>query len=287
MTSELEQAAEIIQQRAGSAPVEFAAIIGASFNEGVDQLENEISIPYEDLPGFPRTRTFGQENRLVIGELDGSRIALLKGREHYFEQGNPAAMAVPLEVMTLLGAGWVIVTSYCGSVDADHYPGTLALVTDHINFNGVNPLIGAHGDGGIVSLGKAYDERLNARMKRAATVAGITLREGVMMWLSGPSFETAAEAKAARILGAHVLGMSGVSEVILCRRLGLRVCSVSAVSYFGAGFNNSNPTYIEARDVARQSAISLRRLIRAFVRTKEGAFAPEAKPSLLRKPITP
>ena len=160
----------------------------------------------------------------------------------------------------------------------------LVAITDHININGLNPLVGAHNDGGSISLTKAYDERLNARLKRAAAAAGITLREGVFMWFSGPSFETPAEVKMARTLGATIVGNTGVSEIILARRLGLRACSVAAVTYFGAGFNKSDPTYIETREVARQSAIGLRRLIRSFLRTKEGAYAAEStKPSLLRK----
>lgn len=283
MTADLDVAADIIRNRAGGGDVEIAVVVGAGLNDCVEALENEASIPYADLPGFPQVRSLGQENRLVIGDMEGVRVACLKGREHYFENGNPAAMSFPLEVMTLLGASSLIVTSTCGSVDADLYPGTLALVTDHINFNAMNPLIGTHNDGGILSLTKAYDERLNARMKRAATTSGIALRECVQMWFSGPSFETPAEVRMARTLGAQAVGHSGVAEIILARRLGLRSCSLAAMSHFGAGFNKSDPAYIESRDVARQAAIGLRRLLRSFMRTKEGAFAAEGKPSLLRK----
>ena len=286
MSSDLDQAAEIIQERAGFDPVEIAIVVGAGLMEAIEPLENEIAISYDELPGFPKMKSLGQENRLVIGNLEGVRIACLKGREHVYENGNANAMALPLEVLTLLGAGSLILTSACGSVDADLFPGALAVQTDHINLSGLNPLVGAHGDGGIVSLSRAYDERLNARMKRAAASSGTTFHEGVLMCFSGPSFETPAEVKMARTIGVQMIGHTGVNEVILARRLGVRVCSIAAITYFGAGFNKSDPSYIEARDVARQAAIGMRRLIRAFLRIKEGAYAAEStRTSILRKPI--
>lgn len=135
----------------GFDPVEIAIVVGAGLMEAIEPLENEISISYDELPGFPKTKSLGQENRLAIGSMEGVRIACLKGREHVYEFGSPNAMSLPLEVMTLLGAGSLILTSTCGSVD-DLFPGALAIQTDHINFNGYNPLVGAHGDGGIISL---------------------------------------------------------------------------------------------------------------------------------------
>ena len=288
MNDDLDAATKIIQSRAGPGEVEIAIVVGAGLGEAVERLDNEVSIPYEDLPGFPMIKTQGQENRLVIGELEGVRIACLKGRNQYSDTGRSDDMALPLEAMTFLGAGTFLITGTCGSVDADLFPGALVTVTDHINLNGLNPLIGVNNDGGIISLSKTYDERLNARLKRSAAAAGIAMKEGVYMWFSGPTFETPAEIKMARILGATVVGSAGISEMILARRLGVRACRVSAVSHFGAGFHKSDPSQIEARDFARQSAISLRRLIRTFLRTKEGVYAAESKPtSLLRKqPLT-
>ncbi len=288
MTDDLDAATAIIQSRAGSGEVEIAIAIGAGLGDAVEHLENEVSIPYEDLPGFPKIKTLGQENRLIIGELEGVRVVFLKGRNQYSDTGRSDDMALPLGVATVLGAGTFLITGTCGSVDADLFPGGLVTITDHINLNGLNPLIGANNDGGVISLTKAYDERLNARLKRSAAASGIALKEGVYMWFSGPTFETPAEIKMARLLGANVVGSAGISEMILARRLGVRACLVSAVTHFGAGFHKSDPSQIEARDMARQAAISLRRLIRTFLRTKEGAYAAESKPtSILRKqPLT-
>ncbi len=284
MSDELEAASDIIRTRAGEAPIEMAVILSSGLVDAVGDLQNETVIPYADLPGFPLSRSFGQENKLQIGELEGVRIACLKGRSHYFETGSAAGMALPLEVMAMLGVSTLMVTSTCGSVDADAYPGSLALVTDHINLSGMSPLHGASSEGSTFSLAKAYDERLLLRMKRAALSAGVTLRDGVYMQFPGPTFETPAEVRMARMIGANMIGMSGVHEVVLARRLNLRTCFVGAITYFGAGFNKSDPNYLETRVMARQAAIGLRRLIRSFLVTKEGPYVADTpRPSILRK----
>jgi purine-nucleoside phosphorylase len=194
------------------------------------------------------------------------------GRAHYYETGDPRAMAAPLETLALLGTHSLLLTAAAGSLKADFFPGTLALVTDHINFSVQNPLIGLASDGGFVSLTETYDQRLMKRLKRATIRGGVTLHEGVYMWFSGPSFETPAEIRMARILGADLVGMSIVPEAILARRLGLRVAAVSVITNFGAGFSGGNPSHTQTKEVAMQGAIALRRLVRAFLKTKEDAW---------------
>jgi purine-nucleoside phosphorylase len=269
MTEPSEQAAEIIQAQAGFDPFDFAFVLGTGLAHVADNLEDQIVIPYADLPGFPDSEISGHDNRLVIGTQEGIRVVYLLGRAHYYEKGDPRAMASALETLALIGVQAIVFTNAAGSVNADMYPGTLVQVTDHINFNGLNPLIGVAADGGFVSLTEAYDKRLVRRMKRAALAAGVGLREGVYMWFSGPSFETPAEIRMARTLGADLVGMSTVPEVILARRLALRVAAISVVTNFAAGFNNGNPSHSETKDVAMQGAIGLRRLIRSFLKVKE------------------
>jgi purine-nucleoside phosphorylase len=152
------------------------------------------------------------------------------------------------------------------------YPGTLVVITDHINLSGRNPLIGVAEEGGFVSMTEAYDKRLTHRLKRASLGAGVQVREGVYMWFSGPSFETPAEIKMARTLGADVVGMSLVPEVILARRLAMRVGAIAVVTNFGAGFSGGNPTHAQTREVAQQGSISVRRVIRAFLKTRDDAW---------------
>jgi purine-nucleoside phosphorylase len=146
-------------------------------------------------------------------------------------------------------------------------------VTDHINFNGLNPLIGMAAEGGFVSLTEAYDKRLLRRLKQAGAGSGVSVHEGVYMWFSGPTFETPAEVKVARLLGADVIGMSIVPEVILARRLALRVAAIAVVTSFAAGFSGGNPTHGETRQQALSGLISLRRLLRAFLKTKEEGWS--------------
>jgi purine-nucleoside phosphorylase len=189
---------------------------------------------------------------------------------------------VPLETLAMLGVSNLLIASTAGSVNADFYPGHLVLVTDHINFNGLNPLIGVASEGGFVSLTEAYDKRLLRRLKLAGAGAGVTVHEGIYMWFSGPSFETPAEVKMARMLGADVIGMAIVPEVILARRLALRVAAIAVVTSFGAGFSGGNPSHAETRQQALSGLISLRRLVRAFVRSKDESWSLGTRPDPIR-----
>jgi purine-nucleoside phosphorylase len=182
-------------------------------------------------------------------------------------------MATPLETLAMLGVSNLLIASTASSVNADFYPGQLVLITDHINFNGLNPLIGMASEGGFVSLTEAYDKRLLRRLKQAGAGSGVSVHEGIYMWFSGPSFETPAEVKVARLLGADVIGMSIVPEIILARRLALRVAAIAVVTSFGAGFSGGNPTHGETRQQALSGLISLRRLIRAFLKTRDEGWS--------------
>ena len=273
MTSACEAAADVIQTRAGFDPIEYAILLGTGLSHVIEGLEEETVIPYSDLPGFPELTISGHEAQLVIGRYEGVRAAYLLGRAHYYEHGDARAMASALETLAMVGAHTFLLTNSAGSVNADLGPGTLAMVTDHINFSGMNPLVGVAADGGFVSMTEAYDKRLQRRLKLAAVGAGVTLRQGVYMWFSGPSFETPAEIRMARLLGADLVGMSTVPEVILARRLALRVAAVSVVTNFGAGFNHGNPNHAETKEVALHGALALRRLIRAFLKTKDENWA--------------
>ncbi|MEA2841027.1 MAG: purine-nucleoside phosphorylase [Methylobacteriaceae bacterium] len=272
MTTQAEAAVEVLRSRGIVEPVEMAVGLGPQLGTLADNLEDPVGVPYAELPGFPAIDS-SSEGRLIVGTVEGRRIACLQGRSHFYETGDPTLMAVPLETLAMLGVTNVLIASTAGSVNADFYPGHLVLITDHINFNGLNPLIGAASDGGFVSLTEAYDKRLLRRLKLAGAGAGVTVHEGVYMWFSGPSFETPAEVKMARLLGADVIGMSIVPEVILARRLALHVAAIAVVTTFGAGFSGGNPTHAEVRQQALSGLISLRRLMRAFLKTKDEGWS--------------
>ena len=273
MTTQPEAAVEVLRSRGIVDPVEFAIGVGPQLCALAENLENAIGVPYSDLPGFPAIDKAHGEGRLIVGTLEGTRVACLQGRSHFYETGDPTLMAGPLETLAMLGVSNLLIGATAASVNADFYPGQLVLITDHVNFNGLNPLIGMAAEGGFVSLTEAYDKRLLRRLKQAGAGSGVTVHEGIYMWFSGPSFETPAEVKVARMLGADVIGMSVVPEVILARRLALRVAAIAVVTTFGAGFSGGNPTHGETRQQALSGLISLRRLIRAFLKTKEEGWS--------------
>ncbi len=269
MTTQAEAAVEVLRSRGIIEPVEIGISLGPQLGALADNLEDPISVAYSELPGFPTIERSTAEGRLIVGSLEGTRIACLQGRSHFYETGDPTLMATPLETLAMLGVSNLLIASTAGSVNADFYPGHLVLITDHINFNGLNPLIGLASAGGFVSLTEAYDKGLLRRLKQAAGGSGVTVHEGIFMWFSGPSFETPSEVKMARMLGADVIGMSLVPEVILARRLALRVGAIAVITTFGAGFSGGNPTHAEVREQALSGLISLRRLTRAFLKAKD------------------
>jgi purine-nucleoside phosphorylase len=262
-------AVEVVKSRGFTDTISVAMVLGLELSSAIEGMEEIVSIPYSDLPGFPELSVSGHVPQLVFGKIGAVTVACMQGRTHFYEKGDSRAMALPLELMAMLGAQKVILANSASSVNADLVPGSIALITDHINFNGLNPLVGLEGDGGFVSLVGAYDERLVRRCKIAASIAGVTIRDGVYMWFSGPSYETPAEVRMARTLGADFVGTSIVPETIIARRLGLRVTAISVITNFAAGFRGANPDYTEARATARQAAIYLRRLLPAFLATKE------------------
>ena len=259
----------VIQSKGFTGSVDVGIVLGSGLSSAIDGIEEIVSIPFSELPGFPALSVSDHIAKLIIGKINGVTVVCMLGRAHYHEHGDHRGMNLPIELMAMLGAQHIILTNSASSVNADLVPGSLALVTDHINVNGPNPLVGHGGDGGFASMVDAYDSRYNRRCKIAAGLAGITVREGVYMWFTGPSFETPAEVKMARTMGADLIGNSTVPETIVCRTLGLHVTAISAVSSYAPGFRNANPSQSEAREVSRQAAISLRRLFPVFLAAKD------------------
>lgn len=266
MTTPAQAAAEIIKSRNTLGPIETGVILGRIFFGLADIAESIIAIPYADLPGFP-TATGGEDGELLICMIDGAPTLLLKGRATFYETGDPSLMSVPIETLSLLGARNILSTSLALSVHADLAPSSVVAITDHINFTGLNPLIGASpGDEAKVNMNEAYDKRLLRRIKHAAANAGVAIHEGVYMWFSGPSFETPAEVKIARQLGADLLGWTLAPEAILARRFAVSFAGVAVVTDFGAGFSNGYPSADFTRGPTVAGVVASKRLLRAFVK---------------------
>jgi len=224
-----------------------------------------VAIPYSELPGFPHAGVSGHNPKLVIGTLEGVRVAVFGGRVHYYEHGNPAEMRLPLEILKELGCERLLLTNAAGSLREDIQPGGLMMLSDHINFSGNNPLIGAPSDARFVPLTEAHDPEIRAGLKAAAKAEGIELPEGVYCWFSGPTFETPAEIRAAKVFGADAVGMSTVPEVILARFLGLRVAAVSVITNMGAGMAQENISHEQTKAIAPMGAAKLEQVLRRYL----------------------
>ncbi|WP_172299041.1 purine-nucleoside phosphorylase [Pseudoruegeria sp. HB172150] len=265
MSRNAEDLAALVRERAGDAPPKVGLILGSGLGHLAEAV-NGVSIDYTDLPGFPHAGVSGHNPKLVIGDLEGQRVAVLGGRAHYYESGRGDAMRLPLEVLKALGAGTLLLTNAAGSFRPDIPPGDLMLIADHINFSGLNPLIGEPTDARFVPMMDAYDPALRTALLQAASDEGIALAGGVYAWYSGPSFETPAEIRAIRTLGADAVGMSTVPEVILARFLGLRCAAISTITNMAAGLSEEAISHEHTKAMAPLGAGKLERILRRFLR---------------------
>jgi purine-nucleoside phosphorylase len=256
--------ASLIRARTGDTPVRLGLILGSGLGHIAHQVEG-VAIPYDDLAGFPHVGVSGHNPNLHLGTLEGVRVAVFGAREHYYESGNPRAMLLPLQVLKALGASDLILTNAAGSLRPDLPPGSVMLLADHINYNGLNPLIGEKTDARFVPMTDAHDPGLRAALKAAARAQGLDLPEGVYAWYSGPSFETPAEIRMLKTLGADAVGMSTVPEVILARFLGLRVAAISTITNMAAGMSDEKIGHEHTKAMAPLGAAKLERILREFL----------------------
>ncbi|MFN3277537.1 MAG: purine-nucleoside phosphorylase [Paracoccus hibiscisoli] len=257
--------AALIRDRAGPEAPEYGLILGSGLGHLSGQVDG-VAIPYDDLPGFPHAGVSGHVPQLVIGQLEGRRVAVFGGRSHYYESGRADAMRLPLEVLAALGCDRLILTNAAGSLRADIPTGGLMLLNDHIAFAGTNPLIGEATDARFVPMTDAHDADMRGALRDAAAAEGVEMPEGVYCWFSGPSFETPAEIRAARILGADAVGMSTVPEIILARFLGLRTAAISVITNMGAGLSDESISHDHTKAMAPLGAAKLEAVLRRFLR---------------------
>lgn len=268
MTTPAEEAAAIIRSRCGAETIENAVMLSRIFYGAAEVGDRLAAIPYAELPGFPTCEGL-EDAEVIISSAEGMVTAVLKGRTTFHDTGDPSLMASPIETLSLLGVRGLVCTGLTLSVLADLLPGNLVSVTDHINFSGLNPLIGSPANGkALVNMNDPYDKRLLRRMKTAALASGVSLHEGVMMWFSGPSFETPAEARVARQLGADLIGWTIAPECILARRYGLPFAGLAVVTDYGAGFSSGNPSADLTRGPAAAGVVATKRLLRSFAKLR-------------------
>ncbi|MFD1882196.1 purine-nucleoside phosphorylase [Paracoccus pacificus] len=255
----------LVHDRAGAAPPELALILGSGLGHLAKAVEG-VAIPYSELPGMPHAGVSGHNPNLVIGQLEGRRVAVLGGRAHYYENGRADAMRPALQLLRGLGCTQLILTNAAGSLRPEIPPGGLMMLSDHIAFAGMNPLIGEKTDARFVPMTDAHDPGIRRALGDAAKAEGVDLPEGVYGWFSGPSFETPAEIRAARILGMDAVGMSTVPEIILARFLGLRCAAISVITNMGAGLSDEAISHDHTKQMAPLGAGKLERVLRRYLR---------------------
>jgi purine-nucleoside phosphorylase len=265
--SDVERAYESVRARISNAP-RVALVLGSGLSQLADAFSDPHSISYRDIAGMPDASVAGHPGRLVVGFLDGVPVVAMQGRLHPYEGHALREVVLGVRLMARLGAATLIATNAAGGLDPDLLPGTLLAISDHINLTGQNCLVGAN-DAALgprfPDMSAAYDPALRAQAREAAQELGITLREGVYAGVLGPSYETPAEVRMLRMLGASVVGMSTVQEVIAARHLGLRVLGLSCVTNLAAGLSQQALTHREVEATARATAASLTALVRAVL----------------------
>ena len=260
----IDAALAVLAELGVSGRFDCACVLGTGLGRIADAMTETVTIPYATIPHFPVSGVSGHQGQLLAGRIEGKRVLIFQGRAHYYETGDAAAMRVPIGVVARLGEPPLILTNASGSVKLDYRPGSHIIVSDHINYSGLNPLIGETDERRFVPMHNAYDMRLRKKLRLAALAAGVTVNEGVYMWFSGPSFETPAEVRMAGRLGADLVGMSTVPEVILARFLGQPVAALSVVTNWAAGIAGGAPHHAETKAAARAAADDLAHLIAAF-----------------------
>ncbi|MFI5001945.1 MAG: purine-nucleoside phosphorylase [Reyranellales bacterium] len=257
---------DAIAARAPGFKPKVAVVLGSGLGGFADEVKAVATIPYGELPGFPPTTVGSHAGRLVLGHVGETPVAVLQGRAHYYERGRADEMAGAIRAVAELGCETLLQTNAAGSLRLDMPPGSLMAISDHINFTGVNPLFGAgSGNDRFVDMVDAYDPVLVKRLLAAAKAANIVCHDGVYIWFCGPSFETPAEIRAARTLGADAVGMSTVPETILARHAGLKVAALSLMTNYAAGMSHDKLGHEQTMAVAREAADRVRRLLRAFL----------------------
>jgi purine-nucleoside phosphorylase len=253
------------RQRAPHLQPRIAVVLGSGWGGLTDRITDAIQIPYTELAGFPQAGVAGHRGSLWLGRLGAQPVAVMSGRQHGYETGAVDGMAVPLQVLKALGCHTLVQTNAAGSLRADMPPQSLMLLSDHLNLPQRSPLVGVGGSERFVNMVDAYDPALRAHAQRAAQALGATLFEGVYAWAFGPQFETPAEIRMLRLLGADAVGMSTVPETILARHLGLRVLALSFITNLGAGMSAEHLSHAHTLQQAQLGSFAASRLLADIV----------------------
>ncbi|MDR1510228.1 MAG: purine-nucleoside phosphorylase [Synergistaceae bacterium] len=244
-------------------------ILGSGLGDVAAAVQGSTVIPYEEIPNWPRTTAIGHAGRLIFGTLEGAPVVVMQGRVHYYEGYGMDEVTFPVRIFGEFGVTSLIATNASGGINLGYKPGDLAAIYDHINFMGANPLTGPNNDKWgprFPDMTYAYDREYIDALEAAAKDEKITLHRGVYIAFPGPSYETPAEIRMARAMGADLVGMSTAPEVIVANHMGMRVAAVSCVANYAAGMKPEKLHHREVLEGMARAADSTASLIRAFVR---------------------
>lgn len=267
----IQEAASFIRSRIREIP-RTALVLGSGLGSLADELQDPVAVPYGEIPHFPAATAPGHAGRLLAGRLEGTPVLMMQGRFHRYEGHEPSRIVFPVRVLKCLGVARLLLTNASGGVQPRFQPGDFMLMTDHLNLSGCNPLVGPNDEAigpRFFDLSRAYDPALRDLARRAAGELGIQLHEGVYAWFSGPSFETPAEVRMARLLGADAVGMSTVPEVIAAVHCGLRVLGISCITNLAAGILDQPVTAEEVFETSRRRGPVFSALMRRIVALAE------------------
>ena len=261
-------AAEYIRSKTDLRPT-VGLILGSGLGDFADTLEDAVRIPYAQIPHFPVSTAPGHAGSLVIGRRCGQTVAAMQGRIHYYEGHPMQTITFPVRVLAMLGVKNLVLTNAAGGANPGFAPGTLMLISDHINYSGANPLIGENLDEfgpRFPDVSDLYTGALREAVKEKAAAAGIHLEEGVYMMFTGPNYETPAEVRMAQILGADAVGMSTVPEALVAGHCGMRVLGISCVTNHAAGVTDAKLEHSEVVEVAARVHDTFQRLLELVLR---------------------
>ena len=267
VVAELDRAAEAIRDRTPLRP-ELAVVLGSGLGAFADELDDAVEIPYGEIPGWPASTAIGHAGTLVVGTLAGLPLFMLRGRAHLYEGHAPDRVVFGVRVLGRLRVRALVLTNAAGGVNPAYGQGTLVLVSDHLNLQGSSPLAGPYVDAlgpRFPDLTDAYDPELRARAHDAAAQHGIELHEGVYAAFLGPAYETPAEVRFARAIGADLVGMSTVPEVLAARHMGIRCLALSCVTNMAAGLVPGKINHVEVLEVGERVRGTFTALLRELL----------------------
>lgn len=263
----VEHAARTIRARF-SEEVRVALVLGSGLGAFADELEDAVAIPYEEIPGFARSTVEGHRGRLVLGKIEGVVVAAMQGRFHYYEGYTFEEVVFPIRTLVLLGSKSLVLTNAAGGINVAFVQGALMIVSDHLNLMGVNPLRGAHDERfgeRFPDMTEVYSRDYQEIAVEEAHSIGLELRRGIYAALSGPSYETPAEIRMLRTLGADAVGMSTVPEAIVARQMGIKVLGISCITNMAAGVVGEPINHQEVMETGESVRDTFKELLRRVI----------------------